>query len=175
MNLVSQLQAGDALLYSGKGLYGCLIRLKTWHSVGHVEVYLGLGLSTASRDGVGVGLYPVRETDLAYVWRPQMPFNASRAFAYASKRKGEPYGWLDLLAFIGWKSDGEGTVCSPYATDVQRAGGVDPFNWEPSRNIAPFQWLTSPAGDIYEVKDGEFTRRGVPVAPEASGSDSSGG
>jgi len=157
--LVAQLKAGDALLYRGKGLYGWLIRLKTWHPIGHVEVYLGLGLSTAARDKIGVGLYPVRESELAYVWRPHVAFNAPRALDYATKHKGEPYGWLDLLAFIGLKTDGKGIVCSPYATDVHRAGGVDPFNGEASRDIAPFQWLTSPAGEIYEVRDGQIVQR----------------
>ena len=164
MSLPGQLRAGDALLYKARGFYGWLISLKTWHPVSHVEICLGLGLSAASRDGLGVNLYPLRLSDLAYVWRPRDRFNAVAALNYAVAHKGEPYGWLDLLAFIGIKRDGKGIVCSPFATDVQRAGGIDPFNGEESRLIAPFQWLTSPAGDIYEVKDGELVSQSRRVA-----------
>jgi hypothetical protein len=166
-NLRLALRPGDAILYKSKGFYGWLIALKTWHHVSHVEIYMGFGLSAASRDKIGVGLYPLRTSELEYVWRPHGIFDAPKALTYVNKHKGEPYGWLDLLAFVGLKTDGKGIVCSPFATDVQRSGGIDPFNGEDSRNIAPFQWLTSPAGDIYDVsEDGALTPRKVGVREE---------
>jgi len=161
---------GDVLLYDSKGLYGRIIALKTWHHVTHVELYLGLGLSSASRNGLGVNMYSLRESDLAYVWRPKMPFNAAKAMRYTAKYKGTPYGWLDLLAFIGLKCDDKGIVCSPWVTDVLRDNGIDPFNGEPSRLVAPFEFLCSPVGDVYEVIDGQIVKPRGRVAAEAPGS-----
>jgi hypothetical protein len=167
---VTGLIQGDVLLYNSKGVYGRIIAFKTWHKVTHVELYLGLGLSSASRNGVGVNLYPLREADLVYVWRPKMPFNAGKAMNYTAKHKGTPYGWLDLLAFAGLKCDGDGIVCSPWVTDVLRNNGIDPFNGEPSRLVAPFEFLCSPVGDVYEVVDGQIVkprRRVVAKAPRS--------
>ena len=162
------LRPGDALLYKSNSFYGHIIALKTWHPISHVEISLGLNLSSASRDGKGVNLYQVRTDDLVYVWRPKQKFDALAAMNYTIRYKGTPYGWLDLFAFVGLKWDGKGIVCSPWATDVQRAGGVDPFNGEPSRLIAPFQWLTSPAGTVYEVRNGYLFRAPREVSLGAS-------
>jgi hypothetical protein len=64
----------------------------------------------------GVGRYPYRAADLAYVLRPRLPFDLSAAMAWFESVNGQPYGWLDLLAFVGWGGDAKGVVCSPFAT-----------------------------------------------------------
>jgi len=137
------LQAGDVLLYRGTGVYGFVIRVKTWHQIGHVEVYHGHGVSAASRDGQGVNIYPLREDKLCNVLRPNVPFRVSAADRFVASMRGTPYGWWDLANFTGWHVDAKGIVCSPFATLDLRAGGVPVFNSEPANLIAPFQFLLS--------------------------------
>lgn len=140
---LSNLLPGDVLLYKGTGLYGRIIRLKTWHSEGHVEVYAGGGISVASRDGRGVDSYPFRDRDLIHVLRPTVPFDGHAAFTWFRTMRGTRYGWLDLFQFVGVNINAKGIVCSPFATLYLRAGGVPIFNTEQAEKIAPFQFLTS--------------------------------
>jgi hypothetical protein len=135
---------GDVLLYKATGFYGKVIALKTWHNIGHVEVYIGESRSAASRDRKGVGLYPVRFADLAYVLRPIVPFQLRAALDWFHRdANGLPYGWADLLFFAGLNINRKGIVCSPFATQFLRAGGVPVFNKEMAERIAPFQFQTS--------------------------------
>jgi hypothetical protein len=157
MTLTDFLIPGDVLLYRPKGLFGWIIRIKTWHPVGHCEVYIGNGESVASRDGQGVGRYPLRTSELFMVCRPKGHFNRIAAMKWFLALPKTPYGWLDLLAFAGVKHDAKGIVCSPFCTEFQRAGGIDIFNGEPSRFIAPFQFALDPAYDNFDVKDGAVT------------------
>lgn len=137
--------AGDVLLYRPSGLFGRLIALKTWNEISHVEVSIGGGFAVASRDGKGVNVYPERTAQLAHVLRPVQPFDLAAAMAWFEEdAKGLPYGWLDIAAFLGLKWDAKGVICSPFATDFLRAGGLDPFNGYPSRSVAPFMFRTSP-------------------------------
>ena len=137
-----KLQAGDCLLYRPKGIFGQLIRIKTWHKISHVEVYAGNGMSYASRDGLGVNLYPVRLSELAWVLRPsKLPANIT--FSYAKSMIGTPYGWLDLLAFIGLPVNFPGIVCSAFATNIYRTDLDWPiFPTDTATDIAPFEFLT---------------------------------
>lgn len=137
------IEAGDVLLYRPTGLFGRLIAVKTWHPISHVEVSIGHGRTVASRDGLGVGQYPQRDAQLAHVLRPTRPINLAAAMAYFDRVNGQPYGWLDLLAFLGASVDGPGIVCSPFATAFLRAGGLPIFRTEDARKIAPFQFLLS--------------------------------
>lgn len=134
---------GDVLLYKAKGLYGRIIAIKTWHPIGHVEVYIGNGFSVASRDGKGTGTYPLRLSELDTVCRPLVPFDVLRAMTWFQAQPHRDYGWADLLQFIGMNVDTDGIVCSPFATEFSRAGGLDPFNNEPAVRIAPFQFALS--------------------------------
>lgn len=135
------IEPGDVLLYKPKGIYGLLIRIKTWHPISHVEIYLGNGVSSASRDGLGVNLYPWRLTELAAILRPKGRFNCAQAKTFTQAHAGTPYGWWDLFNFIGWKVDTKGIVCSPWVTEVLRDNGFPVFNDEPSNLIAPFEFL----------------------------------
>ena len=162
------LHPGDVLLYRPTGIFGWVIATKTWHQVGHCEIYLGAGVSVASRDGLGVGIYPLRTADLATVCREAprtcayggethtfpLRFDLAKALAWYRIQPAQPYGWLDLLQFVGLNIDSKGIVCSPFATEFLRAGGLDPFNHEPSLKIAPFQFRLSPVFDVTEVPNG---------------------
>lgn len=135
---------GDVLLYTGRGLYGRLIQIHTWHRIGHVEVAIGHGQSVASRDGIGVNQYDLRMKDLARVLRPKVPFDLPAAMRWFEQgAKGQPYGWGDLLQFVGIPVQAPGIVCSPFATLFLRAGGVPIFNTEQAELIAPFEFELS--------------------------------
>lgn len=147
------LQAGDCLLFSPSGFFGSIIKLKTWHNISHVEVYdgptgpSGAPQSWASRDGVGVNLYPARLNDIAIALRPRclkgLDLDAMRA--YGKSMIGTPYGWGDLLEFVNITHDFKGIVCSPFATLLYRAGGFDPFDGEDAQKIAPFEFAVTDA------------------------------
>lgn len=136
-----KLRQGDILLYKPKGIFGHLIAVKTWHRISHVEIYAGEYHSFASRDGIGVDCYPVRVDDLAYVLRPRVKLNWIGGLTWFTRLKGTPYGWWDLLAFVGINGDHRGIVCSPFAAGFLRACGWDVFPEDPINKVAPFQFL----------------------------------
>ena len=142
--MADTLVPGDVLLYRASGFYGRLIALKTWHPISHVEVYAGDGQSEASRDGVGVGRYLLRTDGLTHVLRPVHPaFNWASGDAWFRAVEGQPYGWLDLLQFVGLPVNGPGMVCSPFVAGRLRASGLPIFNAEPIEKIAPCTFLLS--------------------------------
>lgn len=160
MDLLKVLKPADVLLYKPKGLFGWIIKFKTWHAISHVECYVGDGFSVASRDGIGVGKYPLRVNDLAVICRPIPTFDIPRAMRWFEMQKGTPYGWADLLQFAGFNVDSTGIVCSPFITRFSRNGGMDPFNGESAEKIAPFQFELSNCYEIFEVNaDGEIAKR----------------
>lgn len=151
---IPELLAGDCLLYRGNSLFDWLIYLKTWTFVCHVEVYQGGGLSVASRNGVGVNLYPLRTEGLAYVLRPKAvygPFDnvAANAWFY-TKAQGQGYDWKGLLCFTLAVKQGSPNkmFCSEFATRYYRAGRFNPFapDYDADR-ISPGQFLQSPSFD----------------------------
>src|SRR3954468_21970097 len=94
------IEPGDCLLYRPKGFFGWVIALKTWHQVAHVEVYVGNGQSVASRDGIGVGLYPFRNTELCAILRPNKEFQIAPALdTFYRKYRGQGYDVMGLLRF----------------------------------------------------------------------------
>jgi hypothetical protein len=139
----ADLLPGDVLLYKASGVYGWIIRFHTGHPISHVECYVGNGQSAASRDGKGTAVYPLRTDGLVMVCRPILPFDVAKALAWFAAEGHKPYGWADLLQFIDVNVDTDGIVCSPFVTELLRAGGLDPFNGEPAEKIAPFQFETS--------------------------------
>lgn len=155
----SALHPGDVLLYRAKGLYGRIIALKTWHPIAHTEVYVGNGQSVASRDGIGTGLYPLRQTELAMVCRPIPPIDLEAGMRWFESQPHRPYGWMDLLQFIGFDIETFGVVCSPYSTLFVRSFMPDPFNGEPAYKIAPFEFLLSNCFTVFTVTPaGELAR-----------------
>lgn len=162
-------QPGDCLLYRGTGFYSWLIAIKTWHDVSHVEVFVGRDKtgalsSVASRNGIGVGQYPLRLDGLIAVLRPTAPFNLADAMkAFHAKYEGQKYDWLGLLRFA-WRSkvvpdcDDNRQFCSEFATRFYRAGGLDPFNNEDADAIAPATFLLSDKFVDMEVTHGSGVR-----------------
>lgn len=143
------LQPGDCLLYTASSLFGLIIQIKSWHRESHCEAYVGDGWSVASRDGIGVGRYPVRLDGLIQVLRPVQPFNRGDARRWFTTVEGQGYDWRGLLRF-GWRSGYlAGTphnrqFCSEFLTRWYRAGGLDPFNGDDADAIAPFEFAISP-------------------------------
>lgn len=139
------MQPGDVLLYRPSGKFGWLIAVKTWNRISHVEVAVSAHEAVASRDGLGVGRYPLRTAQLAHVLRPVPPFDLAAALRwFAREADGQPYGWWDLAQFMGLNVNARGVICSTFATQFLRAGGLDPFNGYDAQKVAPFFFLTSP-------------------------------
>jgi cell wall-associated NlpC family hydrolase len=126
--MTPDLQPGDILLYNSGDWVDRLICFRTWSDVAHVEVYLGDGKSAASRNGEGVGVYPVRFEGLRYVRRPQGQFSKEAAQAFASAMDGTPYGFLDLLKFYSLNVPCKGLICSQFADLLLRNAGVVAFS-----------------------------------------------
>jgi hypothetical protein len=123
---------GDLLLYRPNGLFGRIIAIKTSHDLSHCEVYLGKGVSAAARDGVGVGRYPTRLAQLAYILRPTATELDWIAYARWFKTvDGQKYDWTGLLRFAWFKSIGTGNnnrmFCSEFCARAYRALGMEPF------------------------------------------------
>jgi hypothetical protein len=163
MKVKDFLKPGDNLLYRPKGFYGMLIAFKTWHDIAHCEVYVGDGKSVASRDGIGVGLYELRENQLAWILRPKEPVLLALAMdKFRRVYQGQGYDYLGLLRFA-WREPvskirfENKQFCSEFDTRFDRDMGMkDLFNGEDADAIVPFQFLLDPGFDKYEVtKDGE--------------------
>lgn len=161
------MRAGDVLLYSGDGLFNRIIRLKTWSRYSHVEVYDGLGFALASRNGIGVGRYPVRLEGLTAIYRPRPPIHMNTARAWFTTVDGQGYDWFGLLAFTSAKIQGRDNgkmFCSEFAARLLRhaiggmtehptarkgnarvlaALGLDPWNGYDADGIAPGEFAKS--------------------------------
>lgn len=154
--MLNKIRPGDCLLYAPTGVFGWLITIKTWHAVGHTETYVGQGYSVASRDGIGVNLYPLRESDLIAILRPkpEYKFNLNKAFGWFwAKAKGQKYDWRGLLRFT-WGSDysagndNNKMFCSEFVLRFYRAGGLDLMPGEDADAVAPFQFEYNPLLEV---------------------------
>jgi|GEM_PF-2353222 len=142
----SKLLPGDVILYRPSGFFGRVIAIKTWHGVAHCEGYVGSGWSVASREGKGADIYRLRnDATVAHVLRPKVPCDVSSGIRWFTEHlQGEPYGWLDLLAFVGLGYDGPGVICSVALSMFYRRGcGLPLFANEPDAKIAPCTFLLS--------------------------------
>lgn len=149
-DLTSILQRGDCILYSPSSLYGKLIAVKTWHNCSHVELYVGNGQSCASRDGVGVGQYPLRTDHVAYVLRPDGTEQADwpKFWAWFRTVNGQKYDWWGLLRFIFTHEIGHNPnkqFCSEFVVRAYRAMGIDAVSpAEDADAVSPGMLLASP-------------------------------
>lgn len=145
-DLVYLLRPGDVLLYRGTSVWSALIRIKTWSDVSHCELYVGgaRGQTWASRDGQGVGTYPLRRDRLVAVLRP-LAWDLERARVFHRSCLGQGYDWWGLMRFF---TLGQPTLdkqfCSEYVTRLLRAGGVEPFarDYDADR-VSPGMFLVS--------------------------------
>lgn len=147
----SLLLPGDCILYAPKpgSLFGWLISVKTYHKISHCEMYVGKGRSVASRDGIGVGQYPWRDTEVAYILRPTNPLDWAAFWKWFYSVNGQKYDWLGLLRFVYTKSGATGKndkmFCSEFLARAYRALGAKVFNdIEDADAIAPAAFVTSP-------------------------------
>ena len=151
------LRPGDVLLYRGTGVFSWAIRLKTWSNVSHCEGYVGEGRSVASRDGVGVGEYPLRLDGLYAVLRPRRRFCVSYAAQWFATVAGQGYDWIGLLAFFTARMQGNSNkkmFCSEFITRWQRAGRIEPFaDSYDADAVSPGMLLASPAYRIVAKVD----------------------
>jgi hypothetical protein len=145
----ARLLPGDVLLYKPTGIFGTLIRIKSWHEISHCEMYVGDSKSVASRDGIGVNVYPWRNTQLVYVLRPTYPLDWASFWRWFLTVKGEKYDWWGLHRFLIASSpssgDNDKMFCSEFLTRAYRYLNAHVFSdYEDADAIAPFQFLTSP-------------------------------
>jgi hypothetical protein len=145
------LQPGDCLLYRPKSgsVFGWLIARKTWHNISHCELYVGKGKSAASRDGIGVGQYPLRETELCYILRPAYPLDWAAFWRWFKTVDGQKYDWFGLLRFAYTKSGSTGKndkqFCSEFEARAYRMLGAKVFNDSQDADaIVPASFLYSP-------------------------------
>jgi hypothetical protein len=168
MKATDFIQPGDCLLYKPKGFFGMFIALKTWHNIAHCETYIGkdrdgLHQSVASRDGIGVGLFPIREPQLAWVLRPKEPILMAVAMdKFRRVYQGQGYDFLGLIRFA-WREPVSATrfnnkqFCSEFLTRFYRDGGMkDLFNGEDADAVPPYLFLTANQFDKFEVVNGEI-------------------
>jgi hypothetical protein len=114
---------GDVLLYSGRSAMSWVIRVKTWSRFSHVEIMDTNEHAIASRDGIGVGRYPIRIDQLAGIYRPLRPLDFASADAWFETVKGQGYDWIGLLNFAvaKWQgSDNPKQFCSEFAARYLR-------------------------------------------------------
>jgi hypothetical protein len=140
------LKAGDHLLYDVDHLLDdpigylqdLVIRVKTWSSVAHIEVYDGGGCSLAARAD-GIHRYPFRASGLKLVRRPRH-WDHFRAREYFSVVEGQNYDWAGLLCFTLAVKQGSPNkqFCSEFARNLGRAAGSVAFDahW-PGDKVAP--------------------------------------
>jgi hypothetical protein len=147
------LQPGDVLLYGGNSIFDRAIGFMTWSNCHHVEIAISQVQSVASRNGKGVNIYPTRTEGLRYVLRPNVPLDFSNGMAwFYSHAKGKPYGWLDLLRFIGFnlKNPGDGLICSEFSALFFQACAAPLFNVRYSAGIiTPRDHLITPRLDLF--------------------------
>jgi hypothetical protein len=136
-----QLLPGDVLLYRPtRDIAGMLTAIKTGHAVGHCELVVKPGRSYTSRIPYGAGVYKITLPRLFKVLRPKDPLDFQGVWRYIETVEPEPYGWLDLLAYMGAEKDWPGRTCSTAVAEALRGGGLDPFDGDDARRIMPFQF-----------------------------------
>jgi hypothetical protein len=114
------LQLGDILLYNSLDIFDLAIDIKESDGKAHVEVWAGNAESWASRNGIGVNLYPYRSSGLVGVRRPKGQFNKPAVDAWFEDGvRGMKYGWSDILASLEIEDAGSGT------TNIKQFSGVD--------------------------------------------------
>lgn len=156
-----QLQPGDVLLFARTGFFNWLIHHVTNAPVSHTETYMGGGITIASRNGKGVSAYLLDTSGLAVILRPKTHFNVGKALAYHQSVSGQGYDWTGLwraFAQNKWGRNNTKQWCSENTTNVQRAGGVEPFTPDiPADMIAPGDFLKSAAYTHVWTRDGLFS------------------
>ena len=108
-----------------------IISIKTGYYLSHIEVYVGSGLSVASRNGIGVNRYPLRIAGLVCVRRPTGIVDMDSAMKwFQSDAIGQGYDFKGLLCF--WLAVKQGSwkkqFCSEFALRWYRHARIHPLN-----------------------------------------------
>lgn len=151
MNTIPELQPGDCLIYWRNTFLDWVIAIKTWTFAGHVEGYRGEGMSVASRNGLGVNLYPLRTKGLRMIRRPNTTFgrfNLTAANSWFFSVQGQSYDWIGLLCFTLAVKKGSASkmFCSEFLARWYRSGGFPAIadDYDADR-VAPAQFAQTPA------------------------------
>ncbi len=156
--IIPAFEPGDLLGYADPSFVDFNIELFTAGPLAHVEIYVGHGLSFASRNGIGVNLYPMRQDGLSALLRPNKELlDFDSAAAWVETVRGESYDFWGLLsaAIPGIVEQPKHLFCSAAATLWYRNATWDAAHPEcPAVKITPvdflkfagFQHLLSPPG-----------------------------
>lgn len=139
--------AGDILLYASRDITDDVIEIKTGDDVAHIEIYAGSGQSWASRNGIGVNLYPFRPDGLRYVRRPIAHVDSTALSALGMTYKGAPYNWDDIAESVdvNLSNLNKGYDCSHFATVLLRGVNCAQFDISyPEDKITPRDFKISP-------------------------------
>lgn len=121
------IQPGDILEYDRKGFFNSLIKVKRGEQYSHVEIALSQAETVASRNGIGVGRYPLNLDGLAAIYRSTKPLDIQAGLEWFQKVNGQGYDWVGLLAFSWAQFRGRTSLkmfCSEFATRFIRHCGV---------------------------------------------------
>jgi len=170
MKLPDDLQAGDILLYSGEDLVDQAILLKEGDegpaAAAHVEIYMGHGVSYASRNGIGVNAYDFRREGLRQVRRPVLNPTFDRPAVerwFAGGVRGLPYGFGDIAAAFNLRLVLGGVDCSHFAASLLAVAGCQQFD-----ATFPFNKLT-PRDFKLSLESAAVWRPDVPTGGGAQG------
>jgi len=146
----ADLRPFDVQIFSGRTLFDTVISVFTFSRADHVEVTLDEETSIASRNGKGADYYTRRDKGLRYVLRPNIPVDVENAVAWFEENlRGKPYGYFDLLQFVGITVPDPGVICSQTSALVFAAGGAPLFNQKyPAGIITPRDHLITPRLDL---------------------------
>lgn len=149
--ILADLRPGDHLLYNIQNFFDdpfgfavdAAIRVKTWSTVAHIEIYDVDGMSLASRAS-GVNRYPFRAHGLRVVLRPQTWNHNRGVYWFQNFARGQKYDWLGLLCFTLAVKQGSPNkqFCSEFARNLGRASESRAFAaYCPGDKVAPGSYL----------------------------------
>ena len=150
---------GDILLYDSSGFVSWWIKFKTWDDTSHAEVYLGEGKSAGSRGpSEGINTYDLRTEDLAYVLRPNVPFDLARMEAFHNSCIGQGYDLWGLIKvfYLNKQGDTNKAYCSEHVARMCREENGGPGLFNPKVDcdeVTPGMLKCSPRVDLWSVKD----------------------
>lgn len=111
------LQPGDMLVYSSHGVFGWLIKKKTYSQYTHVAIYIGGGKQREFKEGVGAQEVPLRITNLVMVRRPRGVWDRAKSDQFWDEVKDQGYDYTGLFfSFMAvWQGRQNNSMfCSEY-------------------------------------------------------------
>lgn len=133
---------GDVLLFNRKGFFNWVIRRASNRDESHSEVYIGGGITVASRNGKGVSTYDLDTQGLSKILRPKaLQLDWATALKWHASVDGSRYDWPGLWrAFVLNRYDTapDAFWCSEHTTEFMEKLGVPLFPPDvPASSITP--------------------------------------